>query len=85
MPMQIIDFIMTMSVLILGIDECPQCKAAFDGSSCRPVQDSCGHFKCRVCFISNEVGCPQCLVSNNRTQGKKQFICIKGNLNDFTN
>lgn len=42
------------------LDICPQCHSPFNGANRRPVQESCGHVKCRLCFISNEDGCPLC-------------------------
>ncbi|CAL8100572.1 unnamed protein product [Orchesella dallaii] len=37
---------------------CPEC----DTSTClRPVQECCGHVKCRPCFIANEDCCRQCV------------------------
>ncbi|XP_025828929.1 zinc finger protein 525-like, partial [Agrilus planipennis] len=40
--------------------ECPQCKKILKDSARRLVQDSCGHKKCRLCLLADEIGCPQC-------------------------
>ncbi|ODN00684.1 Zinc finger and BTB domain-containing protein 24 [Orchesella cincta] len=41
-----------------ALSACPEC----DISTClRPVQECCGHVKCRRCFLTNEEGCKQCV------------------------
>lgn len=39
---------------------CPQCEKALTNSSCRLVQDACGHKKCRICLLQDEESCYQC-------------------------
>lgn len=43
---------------------CPQCEKALVNTTCRIVQDSCGHKKCRICLLEDEENCRQCLEEN---------------------
>lgn len=43
---------------------CPQCDKPLVNTTCRLVQDSCGHKKCRICLLQDEEGCHQCLYRN---------------------
>ncbi|CAG7815714.1 unnamed protein product, partial [Allacma fusca] len=51
---------------LAGFDSCPECKTGWsdDVKKFRPIQEICGHVKCRQCFIkavaSNEDNCFQC-------------------------
>lgn len=39
---------------------CPRCDASINVSGNRIVVESCGHQKCRKCFITDESGCSEC-------------------------
>lgn len=39
---------------------CPRCDAVINVSGNRIVVESCGHQKCRNCFITDETGCSEC-------------------------
>lgn len=39
---------------------CPQCEKVLVNSTCRLVQDTCGHRKCRLCLLQDEDSCRQC-------------------------
>lgn len=39
---------------------CPQCEKPLTNSTCRLVQDACGHKKCRMCLLQDEESCYQC-------------------------
>lgn len=39
---------------------CPQCEKPLSNSTCRLVQDACGHKKCRICLLEDEESCYQC-------------------------
>lgn len=43
---------------------CPQCEKVLLNTTCRIVQDSCGHKKCRICLLQDEENCRQCLENN---------------------
>ncbi|CAG7815441.1 unnamed protein product, partial [Allacma fusca] len=51
---------------LAGFDSCPECKMGWsdDMKKFRPIQEICGHVKCRQYFIkavaSNEDNCFQC-------------------------
>lgn len=44
----------------VNIFNCPQCHSIIDLGSNRIVVESCGHQKCRSCFIKEENGCAEC-------------------------
>lgn len=45
--------------------KCPQCNNFLASPSVRLVQDSCGHKKCRMCLLQDELLCRMC-TSNNK-------------------
>lgn len=44
---------------------CPQCEKPVSNSTCRLVQDTCGHKKCRICLLKDEESCYQCKPKEN--------------------
>lgn len=59
---------------------CPQCEKVLVNSTCRLVQDTCGHRKCRLCLLQDEDSCRQCKEkqtpqcdSNVKTNGVIKF------------
>lgn len=51
-----------------GMEEirCPQCEKPLSNSTCRLVQDACGHKKCRICLLEDEESCYQCKPQENK-------------------
>lgn len=47
---------------------CPQCQKPLSNSTCRLVQDACGHKKCRMCLLADEETCLQCKPKGNNAQ-----------------
>lgn len=45
-------------------NRCPQCESSLTQPTCRLVQDSCGHKKCRLCLLQEADGCRQCNQEN---------------------
>lgn len=56
------------------MEECPQCKNKLETPTNRLVQDTCGHKKCRVCLLNDEIKCQQCL--NNINEELKPVVDI---------
>lgn len=44
---------------------CPQCKNTLKTPSCRLIQDTCGHQKCRLCLLKDEDKCGLCIEPDN--------------------
>ncbi|CAG7825163.1 unnamed protein product, partial [Allacma fusca] len=46
-----------------GIETCPECKESWNLGDRTPMQEKCGHVKCRRCFVKSLVAvkdsCPQ--------------------------
>lgn len=49
-----------MSSLTDLVERCPQCGNVVDQHTNRLVLESCGHQKCRNCFIAESLGCREC-------------------------
>lgn len=47
---------------------CPQCQKPLSNSTCRLVQDACGHRKCRMCLLADEETCLQCQPKEQNAQ-----------------
>lgn len=49
-----------MCTKLSNLINCPRCDARINVSGNRIVVESCGHQKCRNCFITDEKGCSEC-------------------------
>lgn len=59
---------------------CPQCEKPLTNSTCRLVQDACGHKKCRMCLLQDEESCYQC---KQRKETQTSVITKKSSVNVF--
>lgn len=55
------------TIPVANIFNCPQCNSIIDVSGNRIVVESCGHKKCRNCFLNEENGCAECQNTWNTT------------------
>lgn len=46
--------------VLLATQRCPQCHSSTNSNSFRLIFDTCGHQKCRNCFLKEEDGCNAC-------------------------
>lgn len=56
---------------------CPQCNCTLKSPSCRLIQDTCGHYKCRLCLLKDEDNCSLCVNDNTKDDTKNHSSVIK--------